>query len=372
MDYKEITLRELEKKAGALNAKNALVGFDGFITRSSSPMDRRPESPEDSRSLRTIAAFGNSIQSAAGKEANFELNSRNEKLDGIGPNLAQALLAFDLNVRYLGALGHPSIHPVCEDFAERTNAVSICAPGENLALEFDDGTINLSNPNSLAEINYAAIVEALGEGALFDAISRADLMAMVNWSRIPNMTPILTALLDRVFPNLGPKEQGRIFLFDLADPGSRTDGDINTALSTISRFRSHGQVTLGLNLDEAQRIVSVLGHQAVEGDAEGVKKLASHIQQDLSLTCVTVQLESSAGCATKEDAWWVDGVTIEDSKAEDGLEDQFRAGFATAQLLGLSTPACVTLAVAAVGTYARTGKRPSIFDVNSHIRNLGT
>ena len=372
MDYKEITLRELEKKGSALNAKNALVGFDGTIIRSSSPRNLQSDSNGGNLTVRSIAAFAQSIQSASRKGASFDLGPTSEQIGGIGPNLAQALLAFDLNVRYIGALGHPSIHPLCQEFAKRTDAVSICEPSATLALKFEDGTVSFSTSRSLAEITYAGIVEALGEGALFDAISRADLIAMVNWSGTPSMTAILSALLDWVFPNLGPREQGRIFLFDLPNPVNRTDGDINTVLSTISRFRSHGQITLGLNLEEAKRITSVLGYQPVEEDAEGVKKIASYIRQELSLTYVTVQFEASAGCAAKEDAWWINGATGQASQLQVGVDDQFKAGFATAQLLGLSTPACLTMAVAAANAYARTGKRPSISEVNSQIRNSGT
>ena len=44
-----------------------------------------------------------------------------------------------LSVRYVGALGNPSIHPVFEDFAEKTNAISLTEPGITTALEFKDG-----------------------------------------------------------------------------------------------------------------------------------------------------------------------------------------------------------------------------------------
>lgn len=372
MNYKEITLQELEKKGSALSAKNALVGFDGTVIKDSSPCNPHSNSQGSSLSIGSITSFAQRIQSVPKKEVCLNLSLPSEQIGGIGPNLAQALIEFDLNVRYIGALGHLSIHPIFQEFAKRTDAVSLCNPSELLKLKFDDGTISFSTLKDLSEITYAGIVGKMGEGALFDAISRADLMAMVNWSDTPNMTAILSALLDRVFPNLGPKEQGRIFFFDLPNSIHRTDGDINTALSTISRFRSHGQVTLGLNLEEANRISSVLGKQLVEKNAEGIKQIASHIRQELSLTCVTVQSEASAGCATKEDAWWIEGSNGQAFQLQVGIDNEFKAGFITAQLIGLSTPACLTLATAAADSYTRTGKRPSIFEVNSQIRDSRT
>ncbi|AWT59969.1 MAG: hypothetical protein DF168_01168 [Candidatus Moanabacter tarae] len=372
MNYKEIALQELEKKGSALSTKNALVGFDGTVTKTASPCNLKSNSHEDNLPIESITSFAQRIQGASEKEVGFNLDLPREQIGGIGPSLAQALIAFDLNVRYIGALGHPSIHPIFQEFAKRTNAVSLCNPSVILKLKFDDGTISLSTSKDLSEITYAGIVEKLGEGALFDVISRADLMAMVNWSDTPNMTAILSALLDRVFPNLGPREQGRIFFFDLPNLIHRTDGDINTALSTISRFRSHGQVTLGLNLEEAKRISSVLGKQLVEENAEGIKEIISHIRQELSLTCVTVQSEASAGCTTKEDTWWIEGSNRRDFQLRVGIENEFKAGFITAQLIGLSTPACLTLAAAAADTYAHTGKHPSVVEVNSQIRDSGT
>ncbi len=372
MNYKEITLQELEKKGSALSAKNALVGFDGTVTKNSSPCNLKSNSHEDSLPIESITSFAQRIQSASEKEVGFNLDLPSEQIGGTGPSLAQALIEFDLNVRYIGALGHPSIHPIFQEFAKITDAVSLCNPSVILKLQFDDGSISFSTSKDLSEITYAGIVKTLGEGALFDAISRADLIAIVNWSDTPNMTAILSALLDRVFPNLGPKEEGRIFFFDLPNSIHRTDGDINTALSTISRFRSHGQVTLGLNLEEAKRISSVFGKKLVEANEEGIKTITSHIRQELSLTCVTVQSEASAGCATKEDAWWIEGPKGRDFQLRGGIDNQFKAGFITAQLIGLSTPACLTLAAAAADIYARSGKRPSIFEVNSQIRDSGT
>ena len=80
--------------------------------------------------------------------------------------MANALLSLGLDVRYVGALGNPSIHPVFEEFAKQTDAISLTEPGITTALEFKDGKIMLGNMVSLEQIDYNWIIQAAGEGAI--------------------------------------------------------------------------------------------------------------------------------------------------------------------------------------------------------------
>ena len=120
--------------------------------------------------LKRLILLGTRISAAAGKSANIELFPRFEKLGGNGPIMANAHVSLGLNVRYLGALGHPSIDPVFKDFASQTNAISIADPGITTALEFKDGKLMFGNTSSLEEIDYARILEVAGEGAFIDIV----------------------------------------------------------------------------------------------------------------------------------------------------------------------------------------------------------
>ena len=367
MNHKSKTLEELAKKGGSISTKCALVGLDGFVDRIMSAVDKRTGQGENFSPISTIKEFGKRITAAAGKSTNIEIYSRIEKIGGNGPILAKALLETGLKVKFIGALGIPTIHPVFENFAARTDAVSICDPGLTLAIEFKDGKIMLGDTASLDRITYQQIIKIMGEGAFIDAVSRSDVIALVNWTMIPNMTPLLTALLEKVLPNLGPREN-RIFFFDLSDPEKRSIGDIKTVLSTVSRFRSHGKVILGLNLKEAQHVFRTLGHKDIEPNQSNLKKIASRIRQDLDASCVVIHPVDSAACATREDSWWIAGPVEDNPKITTGAGDHFNAGFITGQLLGLSPPACLTLAVCTSGHYVRTAKSPSLFDLDTFIR----
>jgi sugar/nucleoside kinase (ribokinase family) len=368
MDHKALTLKELSKHGSHISQKHAMVGFDGFIDRITSVVDKRLGQGDQFERIETIEDYGNRILAAAGESANFELFINYEKLGGNGPIMANALLNAGVKTRYIGALGEKSIRPVFAEFAKKTDAVSIVEPGITHALEFSDGKIMLGTMASLEGLNYDAILRHISEGDFFDLLSRQDLISMVNWTMIPNMTELFSDLLDHVIPNLPPRDTKHYF-FDLADPVKHPVDEIETALRTIARFQNFGEVTLGLNLAEAKQIYDILGQSEVDEDAEGLKTMASVIRDELKIGCVVVHPNESAACATKIESFWIPGPYTEDPKITTGAGDHFNAGFSAAKLLGLTPLACLTVGVSFSGHYVRTGESPNLMQVERFIRN---
>lgn len=368
MDHKALTLEQLSKHGSEVSQKNALVGFDGFVDRITSVVNKRFGQGEKFERMETINVFGNRILSAAGNSTNIELYVNYEKLGGNGPIMANALLSAGVKTRYIGALGEQSIHPVFAEFAKNTNAISVVDPGITHALEFSDGKIMLGTMTSLDAFNYDAILKHVSEGDFFDILSRQDLISMTNWTMIPNMTELFGDLLDHVIPNLPPRDTKHYF-FDLADPVKRPVGEIETALRTISRFQNYGQVTLGLNLAEAKQVCGILGQSEIDADPQGLKSMAGYIRNELSLGCVVVHPKESAACATKNDTCWIKGPYTEKPKITTGAGDHFNAGFSTAQLLGFPPLACLTTGVSFSGHYVRSGESPSLHNIQSFIQN---
>jgi hypothetical protein len=292
---------------------------------------------DDFERIETITEFGERILAAAGKSTNIELYPIMEKLGGNGPIMANALLAGGMKTRYFGALGHPAIHGVFSEFAARSNAISIADPGFTTAAEFTDGKIMLGNTSSLDTITFESIVKQVGEGKFLEMISQTDLIALVNWTMIPNMTQLFNSLLERVIPMMPPRDQ-RIWFFDLADPEKRSKGDLLTVLHTISRFQPHGTTTLGLNYSEGQQVSDALGISPQEPTEEGLKTMAREIREKLSLGTVVVHPKDSAACATRNGTWWVPGPYVEKPKITTGAGDHFNAGFMTAQPSGYLPP----------------------------------
>lgn len=369
MRYTDSTIKELGQKTNAVGSKLAVVGLDGFVDKIMIPVDRRSGLGTDFMPFSGMEAFGQRIVAFAGKSCNIELFPHMEKLGGNGPIMANSLAAGGMKVRYIGALGDGAVHPVFEEFATRTNAVTLADPGVTHALEFDDGKIMLGTMASLDEITYARIVERMGEGAFFDELNRCDLLAMVNWTMIPYMSAIFEALLDNVLPNVPPKDGGRLFFFDLADPKKRSEADILAVLRIISRFRSHGRVTLGLNLAEAQQVASVLDLGEVENTEVSLKRTAERIRQALELTCCVIHPRDGAACATRDGSWYTGGPLCEKPLITTGAGDHFNAGFVTGQVLGMSPEACLTVAVCYSGQYVRTAQSPSLAQTGAFLAN---
>lgn len=368
MDHRENTLRELAQNRSRAAAKSALVGLDGFVDTIVHPVGQRHGQGEDFTRITTIQEFGQRVLGAAGKSTNIELYPVMEKLGGNGPILANALLAAGIKTRYAGALGQAAIHPVFADFAQHSAAISFADPGQTTALEFTDGKIMLGNTVSLDAVTYDSWLNASGEGAFQDLFARADLVALVNWTMIPNMTALFAALLERVVPMLPPRDR-RLWFFDLADPEKRSRGDLVTALRTIARFQPHGSVTLGLNLKEAQQVCEALGLAKANADEAGLKEMARVIRHTLAIGTVVIHPKDSAACATRDGAWWVSGPYTDNPRITTGAGDHFNAGFATAQLLELPPAACLTVGVCFSGYYVRTARSPSLNDVDEFLRN---
>ena len=358
MRITEKVFQEIQDNTFHTSNKFSLVGLDGFVDKIVTPVDKRHGMGEQFEAVETIADLGSRISAAAGKSANLELFPRFEKLGGNGPIMANALLSLGLGVKYVGALGKPSIHPVFEEFAQKTEAISLTEPGITTALEFKDGKIMLGNMVSLEDIDYNQILQSAGEGPFIDLMSKCDLVSIVNWTMIPKMTSILQNLVDKVLPNLPPRDN-RSFFFDLTDPAKRSKEDILEVLHVISRFQAHAETTLGLNYNETLQVCETLGLSSGDKSEDSLKKMATEIRRKLEIACVVSHPVDSAACATKDGAWWSEGPFTDNPKITTGAGDHFNAGFCAARLSGFSPLTSLALATCTSGHYVRTAQSPS-------------
>ena len=360
-------IEELNQKSFNPSGMNSVVGLDGFVDKIVTPVDKRHGLEENFKAIDTLDALGARISAAAGKSANIELFPRFDKLGGNGPIMANAHNSLGLNVRSIGALGHPSIDPVFEEFAQKTNAISLANPGITTALEFKDGKLMLGNTRSLEEIDFPRIIEVVGEGAFIDMLAKAESVSIVNWTMIPKMTSILLEIVERIMPNLPPIDT-RNFFFDLTDPAKRSAEDIREVLRVISRFQAHCEVTLGLNFNETLQVCETLGLNAGGKDEDSLCTMSTEIRRKLEISCVVVHPIESAACATKDGAWWTPGPFTENPKITTGAGDHFNAGFSAARLCGFSPLTSLALATCTSGHYVRTAQSPSTSQVIDLLR----
>lgn len=362
MNLKHRTLAALRAVRAKAPVNSALVGLDGFVDTIVTPVAQRSAQGDAFTPIRTIPEFAQRIAGAAGKSTNIEFYPLMDKLGGNGPIMANALLAAGTRVTYVGALGRPTVHPVFENFASRAEVISLCDPATTTAVEFQDGKLMLGQLRSLDSITLETINQVMGEEEFRAKLAGVDLVSLVNWTMIPNMTAILRALVDKVLPTL-PAREGRIFFFDLADPEKRSREDILEVLQVMAHFGEFGSVTLGLNLKEAQRVNDVLGFAPRGESEEDLRALAADIRSKLSLAAVVVHPRESAACATAEGTSWVPGPYTDKPLITTGAGDHFNAGFTQGQMLGLDPETCLRLGVCTSGHYVRTAKSPSLDDL---------
>jgi sugar/nucleoside kinase (ribokinase family) len=366
--FRQRTLQQLSTRRNLLGARSALVGFDGFVDTIVTPVGLRRSAGDDFTPIETLAEFGQRIVAAAGKSTNIELYPRVDKLGGNGPIMANALLAAGARVTYVGAVGTPVVHPVFAEMASRARTISICAAAQTTAIECNDGKLMLGQMRCLDEISYDRICSVMGEAAFHAEIGAASLVALVNWTMIPNMTAIFTALTDRVLPKL-PKSAERIFFFDLADPEKRSVEDLRAALTAITKFEGYGRVTLGLNLKEAQQVSAALGCGEVGETEASLRAAAAAIRAKLAVNTVVIHPRESAACANATGTSWVPGPFTTKPLITTGAGDHFNAGFTTGQLLGLDPEGCLAVGVSTSGHYVRTGESPTLATVETFLAN---
>ncbi len=365
--FRSRALQELQANRAKLGAKSAIVGFDGFVDTIVTPVGLRLGQGENFTPIQTLTEFGQRIVGAAGKSTNIELYPRMDKLGGNGPIMANALLATGARVTYIGALGQPQVHPVFAGLAAKARTFSICDAAHTTAVECTDGKIMLGQMKCLDEITYARICAVMGKDNFHAELGSADLVSLINWTMVPNMTAILVELVERVMPALPAHD--RIFFFDLCDPEKRSVEDLRAALTAMAKFAQFGRVTLGLNLKEAQQVYAALGFAAVGEDEGSLRKMASEIRATLALTTVVVHPRECAACATADGTWCVPGPYTTTPLITTGAGDHFNAGFSTGQLLGLSPEACLALGVSTSGHYVRTAQSPSLVDLETFLAN---
>ena len=369
--FRQRTLKQLGPVRDRVGARPVLIGFDGFVDTIVSPVGLRRGQGESFSPIATIEEFGRRIVAAAGKSTNLELFPRLEKLGGNGPIMANAMLAAGARVTYVGAVGQPQVHPVFAPMAARARTFSLCAPAHTTAVEFEDGKLMLGMMRSLDEVTYARICAAMGDATLQAELAEAGLVALVNWTMIPNMSAIFAELVERVLPSLPARAAGdeRIFFFDLADPEKRSVEDLRVALALIAKFQPFGRVTLGMNLKEAQQVAAALGCGAIDETEASLRAGAIAVREKLGVSTVVIHPRECAACATAEGSCWVPGPYTSKPLITTGAGDHFNAGFSTGQLLGLAPEACLATGVATSGHYVRTGESPTLATVETFLAN---
>lgn len=358
---------QLKSSGPLLEKMKVVVGFDGFVDSILHVVKTRESATKYER-FTSMGEWAGRLSAAAGLSANFEFVTQMVKLGGNGPNMANALDAYGTPLTYIGNLGKPALHPVFQEFARRAKVISIAEPGFTDALEFDDGKLMLGKQESLKDVNWANLIAQVPEENLVRLFSAASLIAIVNWTMLPQLSAVFQKLLTRVAPKL--KGAKRWVFFDLADPAKRSREDLMAVLKLISKFERYFHVILGLNLGEARQVSELLGFRAPDETYGTVSHHASLIREKLKVHTVVIHPVEFAAACDQAGATHVVGPFTSKPKITTGAGDHFNAGFCIGRMLGLGLPESLQIGVATSGFYVRNARSPSLKDVRRFLQEL--
>lgn len=354
-------LSQLEIKLMALQgqpiAKNAFVGFDGFVDSIRKAVRSRDGSGV--HHYQTLVEFADRIKQASGRSGQIEMDVQCVKPGGNAPILSSALGNVKIPTTCAGSIDHP----VFKTLADRCQTISILPPGESDAIEFEDGKIILSDLSTFAKYDWNYVKQAVGFENLKAIVTGSQMIALVDWANIAHAENIWEGLFEEIIKPSRRKDF--MFFFDLCDPSKKSSTDINDILDVISDFSYCGTVTLGLNENEALAIWSALTGGVRRPSIEEAGKF---IHYTMNINNLLIHPIDRTLVFTRNEMIELPGRLVTKPKIQTGGGDNLNAGFILGQMAGLSIEESMVLGMAASGFYIQEGKSADLAGLLEYIK----
>jgi len=367
MNHAQLSAFLLEH-AARLRDLPIVTGFDGFVDEMISVVDQRHSLTAYDR-IETIENFGSKISAAAGHSSLREIVVNQVDPGGCAINMGDGLVHLGLPVTTFATVGEP-MHPAFADYASKAKLISWGKePGKTLAYEFADGKLMFSSVTQLQRFHPDQLKTYLQDGVFIQACEAAKLIAITDWTLYPHMTSCWEFLIDEVFSKLSTRPK---FFFDLVDPSSRSDADVLEMLPVLRRFSDFGEVTLGLNQNEANILSRLTGSPTVCANSPEVAQIqAKELLCSLGLQAVVIHSIKYAVGASPDEEASVYGKYCEKPIKSTGAGDRFNAGYALGSVLELPMADCLTLACGSSGYFVRTGQSASLEELSMFLATEG-
>ncbi len=353
----ESIINSLQKE---ISTSRALVGLDGYIDQIKKVI--KSKDADKTVYYENLKDFAERINYAAGKSAQFEMHLLNKKIGGNAPIMANALAKLKFNTTCLGALGLPIIHSLFNQIPAQL--ISIGQPANTDALEFDDGKLMLSDLSSFEEIDWNHLQTVIGIPQLVNFYSNHPLIALVGLSNLPHITDILKNLYTHVASKI--EDHKPHFFFDLADPSRLTKPQIIDLLEAIDAFKNCGEVTLGVNENEALYVFKMLG--GVEDTGSSLESKAQYIFKSLSIDKLLVHPIDSVYLISSDHECRQEGRLVKSPKVLTGAGDNLNAGYCFGHSIKLTHDASLMLGMAQSGAYISLGYSPDKNEILDYLK----
>lgn len=350
-------LLELLAEISAPPDKQIFVGLDGYVDRIQKVV--QAQQAGESQYFGTIPELAERISRAAGKSAQLELVNQTVKAGGNAPIMAHALGMLGAPIHCLGNFGEETIHPVFQTMSDNCRLLSLGKPAETNALEFDDGKLILSEVSAFSRLDWHFVQQKFSTDQLTELMGPCAMIALVDWCNLPLATDIWRGILKDVVPRLDSSYE-RQFFFDLADPSKKSEAEILQVMEVISGYSAYGEVILGLNENEAQRLAQVLYQQ--EGKKASpdtsLEDICTYIFDKMQISSLLVHPLDRSVIVNWEGARSISGRLVKKPLISTGGGDNLNAGFCFARLAGCSLEAAAVLGMATSGAYVQHGQSP--------------
>lgn len=351
----------------AISGCRAVTGFDGFVDEMITLVGER-RSLADFTPVPDIATFGRLISSAAGHSSLREIVVNDMHPGGCAVNLADGLASLGVRVECFATLGDPA-HTAFREIGEKCEGFHSWGrePGRTLAFEFADGKLMFSAVKQLADFTPEAVQGLLSDGTYAAACDNAQVIALTDWSLYPHMTGVWRLLQKDVFEGL---EHRPHFLVDLVDPASRSAPDILEMAGILRDFEPAGQLTLGLNGNEANILSKLHGLAPALPDAapDAVLGQATALRARLEISRVVIHRIPFAVSADADGGFVQVGPFCPNPKKSTGAGDRFNAGICLGLALGWDASEALALACGTSGFFVRNARSASQRELGDFLR----
>ncbi len=337
------------------DALKAVIGFDGFVDEVVHVVDKRID-PKNYTRVLTLTEYGRRIAATSGLSSNVEIVTVSKKLGGNGPILANALTQCGVKMTYIGAIGYPDVNGVFLAMASRCERViPVSEPASTDAMEFEDGKIIRSKLSPFLDLNFETIKQRVGLAELAALLDNGDLIGFENWALPPYSGQIWQGIYEEVLPLMKSKTQSKTLFFDLADPASRQESELKSALETICAFSQHFNVILGLNLREAVQVANLFDGGFDTSDCD-LEVLIRYISDYVKVKTLVIHPVKESCCLVDGRFYRGAGPFCAKPKLTTGAGDNFNAGFVLGISLGLEPQEALLLGMASSGYYVRQSR----------------
>ena len=350
-------------------ASQAFTGFDGFVDKIQKVVKRKLG--ETDIFFRTITEFSGHLHSLAAKSGQLELVTSKISAGGNAPILSNAFGKLGVRSFCLGSMGTP-VHSAFKQIHPYAELISVAAPGQSQALEFNDGKIILSELDSFFGYDWKYIKSKVDLSKIKEVISSCQLIALVDWANLPHASDIWQGILqDIIKPG---KKRDLFFLFDLCDPSKKSAEEIDEVVDLISSFSPYGKVTLVLNENEANKIWMALnGHDLMTTNSRvnlpPLHDIGSSIFQTMVIDTLLIHPIDCTLAFQKHKALELNGRVVMKPKVLTGGGDNLNAGYSLGLMDGMDISQCMLLGMATSGAYVQNGECPGLEDLINYLDN---